>query len=97
VLRAAGDHNLVGRVAQVVLAFELLGDGFAQGQDARGGGVFGVACVDGFQRARFGEVGRVEVGFACRETQHIDALPSQFLGARGQRQGRRRLRRQRPL
>ncbi|GBC91122.1 hypothetical protein HRbin14_01880 [bacterium HR14] len=97
VLRAAGDHNLAGVVAELVFAPELRADGFPQGHNTGRGRVFRVARVDSGNRARFGELRRIKVGFARGEAQHIDPLLAHRLGTGSQCQRRRRLHRARPF
>ena len=74
-LPAAGDHDLGLRViADAGLPLDVLGDGFAQGQDAH---VWGVVHVSLVQRGLGGFLdvgGRIEVGAADTENDHLLAF-----------------------
>ncbi len=77
-LAAGGDDDLLRLVVDAAVALELGGDGFAQGAGAGDVGVLGVTALDGGDCRVLDELGRVEIGLALGEGDHVP--PSRFQG-----------------
>ncbi len=89
-LAAAGHQNLLGLVAQAVVALELGDDGFLQAGRAVHRRVFGEAGVNRLDGGVLDERGRIEIRLAGAQTDYILAGRLEFVGLGGHRQGRRR-------
>ena len=53
---------------------DLVGDRLAQRRRAVDGGVFGLSAIDGGLRRLLDVIGRVEIGLAGHEAEHVAAL-----------------------
>lgn len=75
---ARADRNLIGRVIQIVFAFQFAANGFAEFDRTRDGGVFRFAVVQrffgGFDNVR----GGLEIGFADAQPDNVNACRFQF-------------------
>ena len=86
-LAAVGDHDLVERVVEAGVAFELGLDRLLQGGDAVLGGVFGVTAQGGGVGGLDGVGGAGEVGLADGQRDHVDALGAHGAGLDGHLDG----------
>ena len=82
-------YNLGGCVVEAVLAFQFGGDGLAQVGIAGHGRVARVVVAYGLVGGLFDVVGRVEVGFAHAQVDHVDALRFHLTAALRHHQGGR--------
>ena len=91
VFRTCGHHDLVGLVVQVVVAFELVANGFFQFGITRHRRVKAVVVVDGLFGGLFDGIGGEKVRFAQREADHVHTLRFEFADFGRHGQGSRRL------
>ena len=73
VLAAGAGGDVFGFVGEVVFVVEFFGDGGFEVGEAGGGGVFGLAFVEGEFGGVLDEGGGVEIGFAGAEADDVDA------------------------
>ena len=90
-LAAGADGDLVGAVLDPVLALELGDDRLLERRRAVDRRVLGLALADGRDRRLLDVVGRVEVGLAGAQADHVAALRLQLAGEVGDRDRGRRL------
>ncbi len=73
-LAADVDDDLLGLIVQAVFLLQLLGDSFPQLNDARRGGIFGLARLQRLNRGFFDIIGRIEIRRPGSETDDINTL-----------------------
>ena len=90
-LGTVGTNDLLGRIVQAVLVFQFVHHCLTEGRISGHGRVARIVVVHCLLRSFLDVVGRVEVGFADREINHIDPLGLELsaLLRHGQGGGRR--------
>ena len=89
VLGAVAHENLRGRVVQAVFALEFVADRLAQRERAGGGRVARHTVIQRVLGGIADVFGRIKIGFASAEADHIQPLLLHFLGLGIDRQRQR--------
>jgi len=82
-LAADIDRDLVEPEVEPIVAAELATDRFLERDRAVDERIFGLAAADRLDRRFLDEIGRVEIGLARRQADHVDAVRFQLGDARG--------------